>query len=143
MNIDWAHFTPLSALAGGALIGLAAAVLILGLGRVMGAAGIVGGALEFGDFDAPWRWWLIGGLIVSPLIASALWGAGAPVFAAHGPALIASGLLVGFGARLGAGCTSGHGVCGLARLSPRSFVATGIFMATAFVTVFVTHHVVG
>ena len=128
MTIDWAHFTPLSALAGGALIGLAAAVLILGLGRVMGAAGIVGGALEFGDFDAPWRWWLIVGLFVSPLIARALWGAAAPVFAAHGRRCSppAAGRLR---RRLGAGCTSGHGFCGLARLSPRSFVATGIFMA--------------
>jgi uncharacterized membrane protein YedE/YeeE len=143
MTIDWAHFTPLSALAGGALIGLAAALLILGLGRVMGAAGIVGGALEIRDAEAPWRWSLIVGLVLSPLIARALWGAAQPVFAAHWPALIASGLLVGFGARLGAGCTSGHGVCGLARLSPRSFAATGIFMATAFATVFVARHVVG
>ena len=72
-----------------------------------------------------------------------MWSVAAPVFAAHGLALVASGLLVGFGARLGSGCTSGHGVCGLARLSPRSFVATGIFMATAFATVFVVRHVVG
>ncbi len=143
MTIDWAHFTPFSALAGGALIGVAAALLILGLGRVMGAAGVVGGALEIHDSEAPWRWSLIVGLILSPVIARALWGAAAPVFPTHGLALIASGLLVGFGARLGSGCTSGHGVCGLARLSPRSFVATGIFMATAFVTVFVARHVVG
>ena len=143
MTIDWANFTPISALAGGALIGLAAALLILGLGRVMGAAGIVGGALEIRDAEAPWRWSLIAGLVLSPLIARALWGAAAPVFAGHWPALIASGLLVGLGARLGSGCTSGHGVCGLARLSPRSFAATGIFMATAFATVFVARHVVG
>jgi len=143
MSIDWAHFTPFSALAGGALIGLAAALLILGLGRVMGAAGIVGGALEIHDADAPWRWSLIAGLLFSALVARLLWGAAQPVFATHWPALVASGLLVGFGARLGSGCTSGHGVCGLARLSPRSFVATGIFMATAFVTVFVVRHVVG
>ena len=109
----------------------------------MGAAGVVGGALEIHDSEAPWRWSLIVGLVLSPLIARALWGAAQPVFAAHWLALIASGLLVGFGARLGSGCTSGHGVCGLARLSPRSFVATGIFMATAFVTVFVARHVVG
>ena len=143
MTIDWAHFTPLSALAGGALIGLAAALLILGVGRIMGAAGIVGGALEIHDSEAPWRWSLIVGLVLSPLIARVFWGAAQPVFAAHWLALIASGLLVGFGARLGSGCTSGHGVCGLARLSPRSFVATGIFMATAFVTVFLARHVVG
>lgn len=143
MNIDWAHFTPWSSLAGGALIGLAAALLILGVGRVMGAAGIVGGALEIHESEAPWRWSLIAGLVVSPLIARLLWGVAAPVFATQGLALIASGLLVGFGARLGSGCTSGHGVCGLARLSPRSFVATGVFMATAFATVFVARHLVG
>ena len=143
MAIDWAHFTPVSALAGGALIGLAAALLILGIGRVMGAAGVVGGALEVRAADAPWRWALIGGLVLSPLVARALWSVAAPVFAAHWLTLIVSGLLVGFGARLGSGCTSGHGVCGLARLSPRSFVATGIFMATAFVTVFFVRYVVG
>jgi uncharacterized membrane protein YedE/YeeE len=143
MTIDWAHFTPASALAGGALIGLAAALLILGLGRVMGAAGIVGGALAIDDADAPWRWSLIVGLVLSPLIARVLWSVVEPVFAAPWLALVASGLLVGFGARLGSGCTSGHGVCGLARLSPRSFAATGIFMATAFLTVFVVRHVVG
>jgi len=143
MTIDWAHFTPFSALAGGAMIGAAAALLILGAGRILGAAGILGGALDGRDGEAAWRWSLIVGLVLSPLIARALWGAAAPVFATHWPALIASGLLVGLGARLGSGCTSGHGVCGLARLSPRSFVATAIFMATAFVTVFVARHVVG
>ena len=144
MTIDWAHFTPLSALAGGALIGLAAALLILGLGRVMGAAGDRRRRrLEVNDADAPWRWSLIVGLVLSPLIARLLWGVAQPIFAAPWSALVASGLLVGFGARLGSGCTSGHGVCGLARLSPRSFVATGIFMATAFATVFVVRHVVG
>jgi len=143
MTIDWAHFTPLSALAGGALIGLAAALLILGLGRVLGAAGVVGGALEINHADAPWRWSLIVGLVLSPLLARVLLGVAQPIFAAPWLALVASGLLVGFGARLGSGCTSGHGVCGLARLSPRSFVATGIFMATAFVTVFVARHLVG
>jgi hypothetical protein len=109
----------------------------------MGAAGVVGGALEVRAADAPWRWALIGGLVLSPLVARALWSVAAPVFAAHWLTLIVSGLLVGFGARLGSGCTSGHGVCGLARLSPRSFAATGIFMATAFATVFVVRHVVG
>ena len=143
MTIDWAHFAPLSALAGGALIGLAAALLVLGLGRILGAAGILGGALEIHDAEAPWRWSLIAGLVVSPLAARALWGAAQPAFATHWLALIASGLLVGFGAQLGSGCTSGHGVCGLARLSPRSLAATGIFMATAFATVFVVRHVVG
>jgi uncharacterized protein len=143
MTIDWAHFAPLSALAGGALIGVAASLLILGAGRILGAAGIVGGALDIGSVEAPWRWSLIGGLVISPLIARGLWDVAAPVFLMHWPALIASGLLVGFGARLGSGCTSGHGVCGLARLSPRSGVATVVFMATAVVTVFVTRHAIG
>ncbi|THD47573.1 MAG: YeeE/YedE family protein [Bradyrhizobium sp.] len=143
MTIDWAHFAPLSALAGGALIGVAAAFLILGAGRILGAAGIVGGALDIGSVEAPWRWSLIAGLVVSPLIARSLSDIAAPVFLVHWPALIVSGLLVGFGARLGSGCTSGHGVCGLARLSPRSAVATVVFMATAVVTVFITHHLIG
>ena len=143
MHIDWSHFAPLSALAGGALLGLAAALLILGAGRLLGAAGIVAGALEIEDPDARCRWALIVGLVVSPLLARALWGAPAPVFVADWPTLVASGLLVGFGARLGAGCTSGHGVCGLARLSPRSLAATATFMATAFTVVFVARHVVG
>ena len=143
MTIDWAHFAPLSALAGGALIGLAAALLILGLGRILGAAGIVGGALEIHGVEAPWRWSLIVGLVLSPFVARALWSVAEPVFAAHWLTLIVSGLLVGVGARLGSGCTSGHGVCGLARLSLRSFAATGIFMAMAFATVFVVRHVVG
>jgi hypothetical protein len=143
MTIDWAHFTPLSALAGGAMIGVAAALLILGAGRILGAAGILGGALQLRDSEAPWRWSAIVGLLAAPLVAHALWGAGAPIFAAGVPTLIASGLLVGFGARLGAGCTSGHGVCGLARLSPRSLVATLVFMSAGFATVFLVRHVVG
>jgi uncharacterized membrane protein YedE/YeeE len=143
MTIDWTHFTPFSALVGGAMIGAAAALLILGAGRILGAAGIVGGALDGRDGEAAWRWSLIAGLAAAPSLAYGLLGAAAPVFTANWPVLVVSGLLVGFGARLGSGCTSGHGVCGLARLSPRSFVATGIFMATAFVTVFVARHVVG
>ena len=105
--------------------------------------GGVGGALEIDDADAPWRWSLIVGLALSPLIARAPWGAVAPVFASHWPTLIVSGLLAGFGAGLGSGCASGHGACGLARLSPRSFAATGVFMAAAFGAVFVARHLVG
>ena len=102
VSIDWAHFTPFSALAGGALIGLAAAaLLVLGLGRVLGAAGVVGGALEIRDAEAPWRWSLIVGLVLSPFVARALWSVAPPVFAASWLALVAAGLLVGIGARLG------------------------------------------
>jgi len=143
MTIDWANFAPLPALAGGLLIGCAAALLILGAGRVLGASGIVGGAIEGRKGDAAWRWSLIVGLIAAAPLSRALWGAAAPVFAAGWITLIVAGFLAGFGARLGSGCTSGHGVCGLARLSPRSAVATGVFMATAFATVFLVRHVVG
>ncbi len=139
MTIDWTHFTPLSALAGGATIGAAAALLILGAGRVMGAAGILGGALD-GRGDAAWRWSLIAGLGLAPSLAQGFWGAAAPTFTAGWPVLLVSGLLVGFGARLGSGCTSGHGVCGLSRLSPRSMDATALFMGAGFATVFVARH---
>ncbi len=141
MNFEWTHFAPFSALAGGAMIGAAAALLILGAGRIMGAAGILGGALEGRREEAAWRWWLIAGLVAAPSLAQGLWGAEAPTFAASWPVLLVSGLLVGFGARLGSGCTSGHGVCGLSRLSPRSFVATALFMAAGFATVFLARHV--
>lgn len=140
MTIDWAHFTLLAALGGGALIGLAGAFLVLGGGRVLGAAGIFGGAVEARQGLA-WRWSLIAGLLLAPTLARAVWGAAPPLFAMTPLSFAAAGLLVGFGARLGAGCTSGHGVCGVARLSPRSFVATALFMASAFATVFVARHV--
>jgi uncharacterized membrane protein YedE/YeeE len=141
MIIDWVHFTPFSALAGGATIGAAATLLILGAGRIMGAAGILGGALDGRDGDAAWRWSLIAGLALAPTLAQGFWGAAAPTFTASWTVLVVSGLLVGFGARLGSGCTSGHGVCGLSRLSPRSFVATALFMGAGFATVFVVRHV--
>lgn len=141
MQIDYAHFTPLASLAGGALIGLAAAALVLGGGRILGAVGIFAGALEGAGPDRQWRLFALLGLVLAPTLARALWGASAPTFAASAATIAIAGLFVGFGARLGSGCTSGHGVCGLARLSPRSLAATLIFMATAFVTVFLARHV--
>jgi uncharacterized membrane protein YedE/YeeE len=141
MSIDAAHFTPLASLAGGALIGAAAGLLILGAGRIMGVAGIFAGALDTRGVDGAWRLWLIAGLLIAPSLARILWNASPPVFTTSAPILVVAGLLVGFGARLGSGCTSGHGVCGLARLSPRSLAATIIFMAAGFATVFVTRHV--
>ena len=141
MSIDVTHFTPFASLVGGALIGAAAGLLILGAGRILGAAGLFAGALETRSFDDAWRLWLIAGLLVSPSLARLLWNASPPVFSTSAPVLVLAGLLVGFGARLGSGCTSGHGVCGLARLSPRSLAATIIFMAAGFATVFVTRHV--
>ncbi len=137
------HFTPTSALAGGALIGLAAVVLMLFHGRIAGISGIVGGLLTPRAGDVAWRAAFVIGMLAG---AAALAAAGfAPVLRDR-PALaiiILAGLLVGFGTRLGSGCTSGHGVCGLARLSPRSLAATLVFMASGAAAVFVARHVLG
>jgi uncharacterized membrane protein YedE/YeeE len=143
MTIDWAHFTPGSGFAGGLLIGLAAAILILGAGRVLGAAGILGGALAARPGDTAWRLSLIAGLLLAPSLLGLFGAADRPRFDVSWPVLIAGGLLVGFGTRLASGCTSGHGVCGVARLSRRSLVATALFMLAGFATVFVVRHVVG
>jgi uncharacterized membrane protein YedE/YeeE len=140
MQIDWVHFTPWPALAGGVLIGLAAAWLLLVEGRILGASGVVGGLLTPRRSDIVWRVALILGLIASPILANALFGTIHAGVSTGVPTLIAAGLLVGFGTRLGKGCTSGHGVCGLARLSPRSAVATGAFMTSGFLTVFIVRH---
>jgi uncharacterized membrane protein YedE/YeeE len=140
MTIDWSAFTPWSALAGGALIGVAAAVLVLLNGRIAGISGIVGGLLSPHAGDVLWRIAFVLGLVVAPL----LYGAWRPlpsirVDADYGVLAIA-GLLVGLGTRYASGCTSGHGVCGLSRLSPRSGVATLSFMAAGFLSVFVWRH---
>jgi hypothetical protein len=140
MQIDWVHFTPWSALAGGVLIGLAAAWLLLVEGRILGASGVLGGLVAPRRGDIVWRVALILGLIASPPLAQLLFGTVGAGVSTGVPTLLAAGLLVGFGTRLGKGCTSGHGVCGLARLSPRSAVATGAFMASGFLTVFVVRH---
>ncbi len=141
MTIDWTHFTPGSALAGGLLVGLAAAWLILVEGRILGAAGILAGLAPPRAGDWGWRVAMLAGLVAAPLIARAFVHITPPAIEADAAALIAGGLLVGFGTRLGAGCTSGHGVCGVARLSPRSIAATVTFMAAGFLTVFVIRHV--
>jgi hypothetical protein len=137
-------FDPVSALVGGALIGLAAVLLMLLNGRIAGVSGILGGALALArERDCGWRVAFLAGLIAAPLLLGAL---GDPLPAPRMPAswaiVIAGGLLVGFGTRLGGGCTSGHGVCGIARLSPRSIAATCMFMATAMVVVAVMRHVI-
>ena len=119
MTFDWTHFTTMTALAGGILIGLAATVLIACNGRIAGISGIVGSLLaQRAEGETAWRLVFVLGLIVA-------------------------GLLVGYGSRLGSGCTSGHGVCGLSRLSPRSLAATATFMVAGFITVFLVRHVVG
>lgn len=138
------NFTPVSATLGGALIGLSAALLWLADGRVAGISGIVGGLLSPRVGDIGWRIAFLAGLIGAPVIYTLITG-GPPrvVVSASVSTLIAAGLLVGFGTRLGGGCTSGHGVCGLARMSRRSMVATVLFMAAAAVTVLITHHTPG
>lgn len=139
-----ANFTPLSALIGGALIGLAVAIYVLGLGRVAGVSGILGGLLRPRGGEAPAQLAFVAGLIAAPLLMRA---AGAPLPAitieASLPVVIAGGLLVGFGTRLGGGCTSGHGICGISRLSARSLAATALFMAAGAAVVFVARHVIG
>ena len=140
MQIDWIAFTPWSALAGGALIGIAASALLLLSGRVAGISGIVGGLLRPAEGDIGWRVTFVVGLLAAPALP-ALFGRLPPIQIDAGTGLlIVAGLLVGVGTRYGAGCTSGHGVCGLSRLSPRSAVATLAFMAAGFATVLVVRH---
>lgn len=143
MTLDWAHFTPWSALAGGVLLGLATGLFVLANGRIAGISGLLGSLLNpkaSGRLDS-----LL--FLLGLLLAPWLWRAFAALPAADmqvgTPGLLLAGLLVGFGARLGAGCTSGHGICGLSRLSPRSLVATLCFMATGFATVYVVRHLLG
>jgi len=143
ITIAWTEFTPWSALAGGGLIGLAAAMFVLLNGRIAGISGVIGGLLKPVMGDVAWRAAFVIGLVGAPLIYALFATLPLPKIDASFGALIAAGLLVGIGTRLGAGCTSGHGVCGLARLSPRSLVATVAFMGAGFATVFVTRHLLG
>lgn len=138
--IDWAHFTPWSSLAGGVLIGAAAAMLVLLNGRIAGVSGIIGGVLRPAGGDMAWRFTFIAGLLVAPAVYRFLGSPPVPTIEAGYPVLMLAGLLVGAGTRYGSGCTSGHGVCGLARLSPRSLAATLAFMLAGFVTVFAVRH---
>ena len=138
------NLTPLSGLFGGALIGLASALLMLLTGRIAGISGIFGGLLPLHATDRDWRLAFIAGLIAAPLLAAL---AGAPLPRPMMPTSLVvvaiGGLLVGFGSRMGGGCTSGHGVCGVARVSARSIAATAIFMAVAIVTVAIVRHGIG
>jgi uncharacterized membrane protein YedE/YeeE len=141
VHIDWVAFTPWSALAGGALIGIAAVAFAAFAGRIAGISGIVGGLFRPQRGDVGWRVAFVAGLVAAPLLY-AFAGPGLQIqIDAAGGTLVVAGLLVGWGTRLGSGCTSGHGVCGLARRSPRSLAATMAFMATGFVTVFLVRHV--
>ena len=143
MTIDWAHFTPWSSLYGGIVIGLASGLFILFSGRIAGISGIVGGALRAARRDRAWRVAFVSGLVASPAIYSLVAPLPAVTIDAAYPTLIAAGLLVGLGTRYGSGCTSGHGVCGLSRRSPRSLAAVVSFMLAGFITVFVVRHLVG
>nr|WP_314624411.1 YeeE/YedE family protein [uncultured Noviherbaspirillum sp.] len=140
MNIDWTHFTPWTSLAGGLLIGISAAMFILFNGRIAGISGILGGLLRPVRNDVLWRVTFLAGLVLAPLVFGML--APLPVVQvdAGTATLVAAGLLVGIGTRYGSGCTSGHGVCGVSRLSPRSLAATAIFMAAGFATLYVVRH---
>ena len=142
MQIDWSNFTPWAALAGGMLIGLSAAVFVLFNGRIAGISGILGGLLEWPKGDVAWRLAFLAGLIGAPLVYGAVLTLPEVRIDADFPTLIIAGLLVGVGTRYGSGCTSGHGVCGLSRMSPRSLVATVAFMLAGFATVFVVRHLI-
>lgn len=137
-------FTPLASLAGGALIGLAAVLLLALEGRIAGISGIASRLVPPFDGRFAGRLAFVAGLVLAPLLVAAATGTPvAQTVSSNYPVMIVAGLLVGFGAVLGGGCTSGHGVCGLSRLSPRSIVATLTFMLTAFVTVFIVRHMIG
>lgn len=143
MTLDWTNFTPWTSLAGGLLIGLAIAMFLLLNGRIAGISGILGGLLRPTKGDIGWRIAFIAGLIFSPIAFSIAAPLPAAQIDAGTTSLIVAGLLVGIGTRYGSGCTSGHGVCGISRLSPRSMVATTLFMLAGFVTVFIARHLIG
>lgn len=140
MTIDWNNFTPWMSLAGGIVLGLASALFILFNGRVLGISGIVGGLLRPKTRDIVWRLSFLLGMLVAPSLYVAFIGPMQATIDASWAMVIVAGLLVGVGTRYGSGCTSGHGVCGLSRMSPRSLVATLSFMAAGFITVFLLRH---
>ena len=140
MTIDWNHFTPWASLAGGVLIGVATAMLVLLNGRIAGISGILGGVLVPRRSDMAWRVAFVAGLVAAPIALSLARVQTAVDVSAGTGMLVAAGMLVGAGTRYGSGCTSGHGVCGLSRLSLRSLVATAAFMGAGFATVFLTRH---
>jgi uncharacterized membrane protein YedE/YeeE len=145
MNLDWAHFTPWSSLSGGILLGVASALFILINGRILGISGILGGLLPPKLGDTSWRIAFLLGMFAAPTVFHAVVPAeyiNAPRIEATEWMIVVAGLLVGIGTRYASGCTSGHGVCGLSRLSPRSLIATASFMGAGFITVFVVRHLI-
>ena len=143
MTIDWNNFTPWASLAGGLIIGLATVLFLMFNGRIAGISGIVGGLLNLKRDDISWRIAFIAGLVLSPLVFGLVFPMPKVQIDASYPLLVLAGLLVGVGTRYGSGCTSGHGVCGLSRRSPRSMVATNAFMLTGFMTVYIIRHLIG
>jgi len=143
MTIDWNNFTPWTSLAGGLVIGLASVLLLAFNGKIAGISGIVGGLFRPARGDIAWRLAFVTGLVVSPLVFALAAPLPPAQVDASFPLLIIAGLLVGVGSRYGSGCTSGHGVCGLSRRSPRSMVATLAFMCAGFVTVYLVRHAIG
>jgi uncharacterized membrane protein YedE/YeeE len=145
MNLDWVHFTPWSSLTGGIVLGIASALFILINGRILGISGILGGLLPPKVGDTTWRIAFLLGMFAAPTVFHAVVPAEyitAPRIEATEWMIVVAGLLVGVGTRYASGCTSGHGVCGLSRLSPRSLVATASFMSAGFVTVYVVRHLI-
>ena len=144
MTIDWTHFTPWGSLGGGLLLGAASALFILINGRILGISGILGGLLAPRSGDVAWRLAFLLGMAVAPLVAASLFPAAitVPRIDAGYLTIAGAGLLVGFGTRFGSGCTSGHGVCGLSRLSPRSLVSTLTFMGAGFLMVYAIRHLI-
>ncbi len=140
--IDWANFTPWASLAGGLLIGLATSIFVLLNGRIAGISGILGGLIRPVRKDILWRLAFLSGLVLAPLAYGLFAALPSAQIEANSQLLILAGLLVGLGTRYGSGCTSGHGICGLARLSPRSLVAVIAFMGAGFAVVYVMRHLV-
>jgi len=143
MSIDWTAFTPWSAAIGGVIVGAAVAIFVLVNGRIAGISGIVGGLFRPAPGDVAWRLAFVAGLMAAPMLYMLAATLPPVMIEASYPTLIVAGLLVGIGTRYGAGCTSGHGVCGISRVSPRSLLATLSFMAAGFATVYVVRHVIG
>ena len=145
MTIDWIHFTPWLSLGGGILLGLASAAFILFNGRILGISGILAGLLSPRSGDVGWRIAFVLGIAAAPFVSALVLPAdliAASRIEAGYASIAIAGLLVGFGTRYGSGCTSGHGVCGLSRLSPRSLVATLTFMTLGFLMVYVIRHTI-
>lgn len=140
--INWAEATPIHSLVGGVLIGVAASILILFNGKIAGISGILGGVLKFKTEDVGWRLLFLLGLLISPVIYSIFFTLPKVNLDSGHWTVLTAGLLVGLGTRYGSGCTSGHGICGLSRLSVRSLVATITFMLAGVVTVYITHHLI-